>query len=96
MDIIDSIEELVSKMYERGEEIAPFIYVDQQTYRTIKVEMLKQSYNSSVTHRFVVIEVITTVGCFQIKCDSSFPTNTVRNNGRTLLDIVVEEELLGI
>lgn len=94
-EIMAEIEKLVSKMYERGEEIAPFIYVDMQTYKVLKLQMAQQShYNTS--YGYTSISVVTTVGQFGIKCDPTLPTNMIRNNGRTFLDIVVEEELLGI
>lgn len=94
-EVIVEIEKLVSKMLEKGEEIAPFIYVDMQTYKILKLQMAQQSH-CNTSYGYTSISVFTAAGQFNIKCDPTLPANMIRNNGRTFLDIVVEEELLGI
>ena len=98
MTIIDQIEELVSALDKRGEEISPFLHLGPGSYDELHKHAranMKNPY-ASIGNGHVTLIIHTSVGQVAIlrtnrKCDSY-----VGMNGTTLLDIIAERELLGL
>jgi hypothetical protein len=98
MHIIDEIEELVSVMYRRGEEFAPSVILGVRVYKELCSHAMRTTNNpyASANGGIRDFTIQTTVGAFRIKVDPTKPDGYIGMNGRTLLDIIVEQELLGI
>ena len=97
MYVIDTITEIVEELYKGGEDFAPFAYVGKDVYQTLRKHMIKQSCNpyTSVPGTFTMT-IQTPYEAISIKVDLEKPADYIGINGRTLLDIVAERELLGL
>ena len=58
--------------------------------------MICQNGNPYANIGSTSIAVHTSAAYLDIRCDTEKPANYVGINGRTLLDIIVEQELLGL
>ncbi len=95
MLIIDDIHELVSELYEGGEEIAPFVILGRNAYRNIWKEFATITRNPYSTVGHITMTLNTTAGSLDIRLDVNKPADYIGINGRTILDIIAEEILLG-
>lgn len=100
MDIIDQIEELVMAMYRRGEEIGPFVVLGSrkisELYKYMYTTRIRQNPHTAVAGGINSLTIQTSYGRLDIKVDKNKPADYIGINGRTLLDIIVEQELLGL
>ena len=96
MNIIDQIEELVTTMYRRGEEIGPFVVLGPKVYEEIYKHMLSNSFNPYGKLGAQTLTIRTSLAHLEIKCDKYKSADYIGIEGRTLLDIIVEQELLGL
>lgn len=96
IDFVQEINDLVFELHEGGEEIAPFVSVGVQVYKDLRKEMASKTHNPyAMQAGFVAMSVCTPYCTVDVKCDPSKPADYIGMNGRTILDIIAERELLG-
>ena len=101
MSFLDHLEELVQALTRRGEEITPIVYMGSQVIRDLNHHAGANSLNAAggtphhTHHTPQVSSVCTSWGYLTIRLAKEQSADYIGINGRTLIDIIVEETLLG-
>lgn len=90
MNVSKQIDELIKMLMKRGEPIASFVTLGEEVFEDLQNEL--DTYTLCTSGNSILY--CTFMGPIKVKLNKHKPTNYIGINGRTVLDITVEDMLL--
>jgi len=93
MTVLETVEEIIKHLAKEGKEFPSFAILGTNSYSSLYKEA---PYDHISLKGFCSINIHTQYGTIIIKCSTKVPADYISVAGRTMLDIIAEQILLGV